>query len=245
MAGWYRDPSRRFEHRYWNGTAWTTHVMADGVRTIDTDDRAPSAAEAEPAEMSGPTDIQVEDPVVEEPVMDEPVDQAPELEALLVKAPAVVPVAEEPTAAPQPAARPRWPLAVWVLVLLGVALLVFGATLPWAEAQNATSSFTQDGIETDGAIIIVVAAVIALALIVVSRPKLAAALVIAGAVVAGAIGARYAVDTSSKASDLVDRGGPGISAGLGVGVWVTLAAAAIVLIGGIAAFVVASRAPTT
>jgi hypothetical protein len=30
-AGWYTDPSRLHEERYWNGAAWTEHV-ADGGR---------------------------------------------------------------------------------------------------------------------------------------------------------------------------------------------------------------------
>jgi hypothetical protein len=29
--GWYADPSGRFEHRYWDGSAWTEHVSRDGV----------------------------------------------------------------------------------------------------------------------------------------------------------------------------------------------------------------------
>ena len=32
VAGWYRDPSRRHDHRWWNGTAWTPHVMTLGLR---------------------------------------------------------------------------------------------------------------------------------------------------------------------------------------------------------------------
>ena len=29
--GWYADPSGRYDHRYWDGTAWTEHVSRDGV----------------------------------------------------------------------------------------------------------------------------------------------------------------------------------------------------------------------
>jgi hypothetical protein len=28
--GWYPDPSGRFQHRQWNGRAWTFHVATDG-----------------------------------------------------------------------------------------------------------------------------------------------------------------------------------------------------------------------
>ena len=34
-ANWYPDPSKRFELRYWNGTAWTEHVAAGGVQSVD------------------------------------------------------------------------------------------------------------------------------------------------------------------------------------------------------------------
>jgi hypothetical protein len=29
--GWYPDPARRHEHRYWDGSAWTEHVSTAGV----------------------------------------------------------------------------------------------------------------------------------------------------------------------------------------------------------------------
>jgi hypothetical protein len=34
-ANWYPDPSKRFELRYWNGTAWTEHVASGGVQSVD------------------------------------------------------------------------------------------------------------------------------------------------------------------------------------------------------------------
>lgn len=34
-ANWYKDPSGRFEMRYWNGTAWTEHVATAGKQSID------------------------------------------------------------------------------------------------------------------------------------------------------------------------------------------------------------------
>lgn len=34
-ANWYPDPSKRYELRYWNGTAWTEHVASGGVQSID------------------------------------------------------------------------------------------------------------------------------------------------------------------------------------------------------------------
>ena len=34
-ANWYKDPSGRFELRYWNGTAWTEHVATGGKQAVD------------------------------------------------------------------------------------------------------------------------------------------------------------------------------------------------------------------
>lgn len=34
-AGWFPDPHGRYEHRYWDGTAWTTRVSSAGVMSAD------------------------------------------------------------------------------------------------------------------------------------------------------------------------------------------------------------------
>lgn len=34
-ANWYKDPSGRFELRYWNGTVWTEHVATGGKQSTD------------------------------------------------------------------------------------------------------------------------------------------------------------------------------------------------------------------
>ena len=34
-AAWYPDPSKRYELRYWNGTAWTEHVSRAGQQFTD------------------------------------------------------------------------------------------------------------------------------------------------------------------------------------------------------------------
>ncbi|KAF2413490.1 hypothetical protein B1729_09325 [Microbacterium sp. B35-04] len=34
-ADWFPDPTRRFERRYWDGSAWTEHVWGAGVQGID------------------------------------------------------------------------------------------------------------------------------------------------------------------------------------------------------------------
>jgi hypothetical protein len=52
-AGWYADPTGRFDHRYWNGAAWTEHVSRAGVQATD---GLPGAAT--PSEASGQQAIQ-------------------------------------------------------------------------------------------------------------------------------------------------------------------------------------------
>jgi hypothetical protein len=34
-AGWYSDPSGRFELRYWDGGQWTEHVARGGAQYTD------------------------------------------------------------------------------------------------------------------------------------------------------------------------------------------------------------------
>src|SRR5690349_19646206 len=98
-AGWYRDPSGRHEHRWWNGSEWTQYVISLGLRSVDYgDDPRGNGSEASPA----PT-----------------------------RAEEVVDAAATTVAAPW-----RWPLGVWCTVLIGAALLVLGAVLPWAEASS-------------------------------------------------------------------------------------------------------------
>lgn len=41
-AGWYQDPSKQFEQRYWDGSAWTEHVVSGGVQSVSP--LTPSAA---------------------------------------------------------------------------------------------------------------------------------------------------------------------------------------------------------
>lgn len=45
-AGWHRDPSGKFDHRYWDGLRWTEHVSKGGQQMLDPVDAA------EPAQAS-------------------------------------------------------------------------------------------------------------------------------------------------------------------------------------------------
>ena len=35
IAGWYPDPTSRFDHRYWDGLAWTDHAARHGAALVD------------------------------------------------------------------------------------------------------------------------------------------------------------------------------------------------------------------
>lgn len=43
--GWYADPTRRYEHRYWDGGTWTEHVARNGEAATD-----PLDGSADPAQ---------------------------------------------------------------------------------------------------------------------------------------------------------------------------------------------------
>jgi hypothetical protein len=201
-AGWYRDPSGRHEHRWWDGHEWTPYVITLGLRSVDYGD----------------------DPL--------PTTPAPESDAAASES--------EVAVTPATAERWRWPLAVWCTVSVGAMLLVVGALLPWAEASSQSASFSRTGIDGNGAATLVAAVAVVLFCLVVPRPKVAAGLVIAVAVLAGAVGVHDALDISHKADRLV-AALPKVSAGVGIGVWVTIAGAVIALAGGILAFAVATR----
>jgi hypothetical protein len=212
-AGWYRDPSGRHDHRWWDGTTWTPHVMTLALRSVDYGD--PDEPGAVDADHSDAPDSEVPDSDAPDP------EEADPEVAVAV-------------------ARAR-PLAAWAVVFVGAALLVVGALLPWGEATSKTASFSSDGIDGNGAITLIAAIVLVLVVLVVQRPTTAGWLVIVTAAVAGAIGVRDAVDLSDKAARLVDQGPPGVSANVGIGVWVTIAGAVIALVGGIMALTMSPR----
>jgi Protein of unknown function (DUF2510) len=52
-AGWYDDPSRRHEYRYWDGRRWTDRVANNGITSIDSVPRrqSPIAGSSEPGSV--------------------------------------------------------------------------------------------------------------------------------------------------------------------------------------------------
>jgi hypothetical protein len=48
-AGWYTDPVRRFQYRFWNGTQWTNQVSNSGTSGTDPDALDPEMVATPPA----------------------------------------------------------------------------------------------------------------------------------------------------------------------------------------------------
>lgn len=59
-AQWHPDPTRRHQHRYWDGTAWTEHVADDGAVSLDplSESSADSADQAVAAEKHCPPEVE-------------------------------------------------------------------------------------------------------------------------------------------------------------------------------------------
>lgn len=59
--GWYTDPMGRFDHRYWNGTAWTDSVSRGGIQHEDPVQSPPEPEVAfEAGQAAAPTDEPVD-----------------------------------------------------------------------------------------------------------------------------------------------------------------------------------------
>jgi hypothetical protein len=224
-AGWYRDPAARFDFRYWNGEAWTDHVRRDGVAAVDADLTAPVAQIFDDAETEVEAEVDVDMEVEEAIEVDEDLQAAE---------------AEEPSA--DVGRRARWPLPVLAVAGGGAVLLALGALLPWAEAESAHASFSQIGLDGNGAITLLAGILVVLAIALMRPSPRAAGYVLALGAAALAVGIYQALDTSQKANDLVAHSSPDVSAGVGIGVWLTIGAAVVVLVGGAIALVSIRRA---
>ena len=52
-SGWFPDPLERYDHRYFNGTAWTSDVSRDGQRHVDPLGTSPGGAAPGPSGANG------------------------------------------------------------------------------------------------------------------------------------------------------------------------------------------------
>jgi hypothetical protein len=125
-----------------------------------------------------------------------------------------------------------------VVVVIGAALMIVGAVLPWREAQVGNLSVSSTGIDGDGAITIVFAAGIVVLLVVLAGSRLLGWSLVALSAAAGAFALYEIVDTSRKADDLVHAAASGrVSASVGAGPWVVFLGALVAFVGAVLALV--------
>jgi hypothetical protein len=122
-----------------------------------------------------------------------------------------------------------------LLVLAGGAAVVIGTFLPWLQATGSAGTVTENGLKigTWGTLILGALAVwrgLALSRPGVFRAQLGSP-VISGVLIAILVGLRwsYLQDVISN----TEAASPGVNAGIGVGVWVVIAGAALIIVGGL------------
>ena len=74
-AGWFPDPLGRYEHRYWDGSAWTAHVAHGGQQA--TDEIAGTTTPSETAVDRVEPVVDAVEPTISEPTISEPVIPEP------------------------------------------------------------------------------------------------------------------------------------------------------------------------
>ncbi len=138
-------------------------------------------------------------------------------------------------------ARLQWPMEIRLLIFGGAAALVLGSFMPWVKASAGIFNASKNGIDGDGVLTLAAAVGIALMFWLLRTPKGSAWVVIALAGVATAIAAYDAADVKNKADELT-RSYSGVSASVGIGLWIALIGGAVAFIGGILAL---NRGPET
>lgn len=127
-----------------------------------------------------------------------------------------------------------------VCVLVGAALLVIGALLPWATISGPFFNFSANGVEGDGVFTLVAGLVVA-AIITLGKARRGAAV---ASLIIGGLAGMLTVFTMANVSNAIDEAEATEFAGVasvGVGLWLTGVAAVVVLVGSIAAISSASR----
>lgn len=112
-AGWQADPTGRFEHRYWDGSAWTDHVSNAGVMSTDAFDA--------PADPGGGPSM---DPTAEQPASSDPTTEWPTAPAAPLPPTYVAPPAPGGAGAPPAGERANRRVLIGVGILAVVAIVV-------------------------------------------------------------------------------------------------------------------------
>jgi hypothetical protein len=135
-----------------------------------------------------------------------------------------------------PRTKPAWSTQVQALVFGGAALIVVGSLMPWVKASAGVFSATKNGIDGDGVLTLGLAAAIALGFFFSRQAKTSAWLVIAPAGIVLAIAIYDMIDISNKADELTNsRSLIHVSATIGAGLWLTVVAGVVALLGGLLA----------
>jgi hypothetical protein len=156
--GWYPDPYRRHESRYWDGGRWTEHVSDAGSAAVDPTEWGASAS-TEPV-AAEPPPLAAEPPPI--PTYEPTTSTPPPAWGTPPSTPP--PAWGSPPPAPSwaPAARPAVDTRDRVPAIVGLvaaAVLLVSAFLPWFEVSiefaGVSASETVSGIDgSDGVIII-------------------------------------------------------------------------------------------
>jgi hypothetical protein len=213
-AGWYGDPSRRHESRYWDGVRWTDQVASGGVTASD--------------------------PV---PGRDSPIAGASGADSNLTRG-------ERQSAQRQAQPQGLWPASRStgaVVLLIGGALLILGALLPWATASIGFIKVSAAGTDGDGVITLLIGVGVLVVGWVALKPRPHQVVVILGllaGVAAGGISIYDIANVSSHVNSAQARSSL-VHASVGLGLWLTALAAAGVFAGAIMKAKEAGREPST
>lgn len=223
-AGWYPDPMRRHELRYWTPAGWSEHVSDGGRSGVDPISSAlPQATYQQPAAYQQPTPTAYQQP-----------------------SPYQQPAAQSPIAYQQPVAplgtTPAVPRSnIGVAALVGAVIGGLSAPLNWIDAGNSSvngfdvpATFLVDYTTASdsgfsaGLIVLILAAAALLSAFVRQPATRLAARVAGGGLIA--VGAVYVVQLYR----LADRSGISLSDALGM-------APVVAIIGGVVVSVAARR----
>jgi hypothetical protein len=246
-AGWYPDPRGRHEHRYFDGSTWTDHVADDGRGSMDPVNAPSPPSEPPPAPATdapppppgaSPTSIGFPPPAAAPPP---PTERTPGWY------PEPIPVPTGGAAAPRAFKQPRrakravndvreYSMAAKVLVFGSAIALVVGSLLPWVRADAGFVTVEESGIDsTEGALTLLcgIAAAVLFWVVVSQAGRLFTLLAGTFALV---ISGYRVLDINSKGGEVVSPAGVfKVEASVGLGLWMALLAAIVLVVGAVLA----------
>lgn len=212
-AGWYRDPAGRYQERWWNGATWTGHVR--GPLTLSTASLVPSQTSRPDEPPTDPVGVPL--PMTSAPPVDRPSPSSA--------------TAPRTGASSRAAASPllRWTTPALICVYGGAVLVALGSFLPWVKAESGVFSATKSGIEGDGVLTLLLAAVVVVCFTLIKSPRAAGIAALSLGAATGVVAGYELFDISNKAEAIST--GLDVSASPGVGLILTGLAACAVAVG--------------